>query len=160
MEWSCTSSFSFKYSLFSLRSFSSCLCLFNLSSHYFYSSFNNVFSRQFLQRMWPIQLVFLLVIVYRTFLSTLILRSTSFPTDLLLPSLAPHFKTFQVFLVYFLKCSSFSIIQRFACLDVADFFSMHGIYSLQSVLQLPLCTKSVWYSFLFHTAAQPVRNQA
>jgi len=138
MVWSSASSYSFKYSLFSLRSFSSCLCLFNLSSHYFYPSFNNVFIRQFLQRMWPIQLAFLLVIVYRIFLSILILRSTSFATDLL-PSLAPYFKTFQVYLVYFLKCSSFSIIQRFACLDVADFLSMHGIYLLQSIIGLINC---------------------
>jgi hypothetical protein len=68
----------------------------------------------------------------------LILRNTSFTTDLL-PSLAPYFKTFQVYLVYFLKCSSFSIIQRFACLDVADFLSMHGIYLLQSIIGLINC---------------------
>jgi len=32
------------------------------------------------------------------------------PTDLFHPSPAPHFRTFQVFLIYWPKCSSFSTI--------------------------------------------------
>jgi len=34
------------------------------------------------------------------------------PTELLHPSPAPHFKTFQVLLIYFPKCPSFSTIQK------------------------------------------------
>jgi len=33
------------------------------------------------------------------------------PIHLLLPSPAPHFKTFQVLLIYFPKCASFSTIK-------------------------------------------------
>ena len=35
-------------------------------------------------------------------------------TDLLYPSPAPHFRPFQVFLIYILKCPSFSTSQRCA----------------------------------------------
>jgi len=33
------------------------------------------------------------------------------PTDILYPTPAPDLKTFKAFLIYFLKCSSFSTIQ-------------------------------------------------
>jgi len=36
------------------------------------------------------------------------------PTDLLHPSPAPRFQTFQIFLIYFQKCSSFITIKSFA----------------------------------------------
>jgi hypothetical protein len=41
-------------------------------------------------------------------------NSSSCPADHLHPSLASHFKTFQVLLIYFPKCPSFSTIQSYA----------------------------------------------
>jgi hypothetical protein len=63
------------------------------------------FSRQFLYNMWPIQLVFLLFIECRIFLFSLtpcnILHGDKIGlTDTIHPSLAPHLRTFQVFLIY------------------------------------------------------------
>ena len=47
------------------------------SSRHFYLSLNNVFRKQFLRKMWPIQIAFLLFTVCRIFLSFLTLRNTS-----------------------------------------------------------------------------------
>ena len=62
--------------------------------------------RQFLRRVWPIQLAFRFLISCRIFLCSLTLSNTSFIshmiglTYLFHPSPAPHLKTFQVFLIY------------------------------------------------------------
>jgi hypothetical protein len=69
--------------------------------------------RQFLRKMWPIQLVFRLLISCKIFLYFLTLNNTSHmtgPTDLLHPSPAPHLKTSQVFTVYCQKRPSFITI--------------------------------------------------
>jgi len=65
------SSFKFQYSFFSLSSSSSCLRL--LSRHLipFFRSLT-CFRRHFLRKVWPIQLAFLLLIVCRTFLFSLV----------------------------------------------------------------------------------------
>jgi hypothetical protein len=58
----------------------------SLSSHYFfpffYLFFNNVLQMEFLCKMWPIRLSFLLFIVCGVFLSPFILCNTSFFTPL------------------------------------------------------------------------------
>lgn len=105
--WSSASSFIFQYLLFSLVSSSRCLHLPPLLIiPYIFPSI--------LCKIWPNQLAFLCFIVFRMFHSSLILHNISFFTwsvHLLHPSLAPHFKTFKVFLIYSPKCSSFSSIQ-------------------------------------------------
>jgi hypothetical protein len=69
--WYKASSSYFQYLLPSWRASISSLQRFTLSSHHFYPSFclsfHNVFTRQFLRKMWPIQLAFLLSIVCRIF---------------------------------------------------------------------------------------------
>jgi hypothetical protein len=82
--WSSASSFNFQYPIVSLRSSSSCLCLI---SHLHITSillsiFPSVsyFRKQFLRKMWPIQLVFLPFIVCRIFLSSLTVCNTLFLT--------------------------------------------------------------------------------
>ena len=107
------SSFKWEYPLLSLRSFSSFLRLLprllvtSITSFIFPSI--TYFRRQFLRKMWPIQLAFRFLISCRIFLCSLTLSSTSsFLTwsvqlifsILLHPSPAPHFKTFQVFLIW------------------------------------------------------------
>ena len=78
------------------------------------------FRKPFLRKMWPIQLAFFHFIVCRIFLFFLTLRNTfSFLTrsvKLIFTILLQHhiLKTFQVFLIYFLKCTSFSTIQSCA----------------------------------------------
>jgi hypothetical protein len=54
-------SFNFQYPLHSWNPFTSCLCVLPCLPLTFI--FNNVFRRQFLRKMWPIQLAFLLCIV-------------------------------------------------------------------------------------------------
>jgi hypothetical protein len=85
-----TSSFSFQCPFVSLRLSSSSLRLLPVTST-LPSTFPSTtcFKRQFLRKMWPIQLSFLHCIEYKIFLS-------------------PHFKTFQVFPIYFPKCPRFS----------------------------------------------------
>ena len=67
-----------------------------------------------------IQLAVLVFIVCRIFLFSLTLCNTSSfpytigPPDLLQPSPATHFKTFQVFLLYFQNCPSVSTIHCYA----------------------------------------------
>jgi hypothetical protein len=71
--WSSVSCFNFQYALVSLRPSSSCL--------HFLACLPVGFSKVFLRKMWPIQLVFFLFTVYRIFLSSVTLRNTSsFPT--------------------------------------------------------------------------------
>ena len=114
---SSASSFNFQCPLVSLRPSSSCLRLLpRLPAPLILPSlFPSItsFRRQFLRKMWPIQLAVLLFIVCRIFLSSLTLRNIFFtfhtirPNDLH-PSLAAHFKTSQVFLIYFPKSPRFS----------------------------------------------------
>jgi len=68
----CCSSINLQHSLLSLRSSSSCLLLLpRLPLVPTYYCFNNVLERQFLLKMWPIQLSFVLYIVCRIFHSSL-----------------------------------------------------------------------------------------
>ena len=67
--------------------------------------------RQFLCKMWPIQLAFRLLISCRIFLCSFTPSNTlllTWSSDLLHPSPVPHFKTSQVFLIYCPKRPSFS----------------------------------------------------
>jgi len=71
------------------------------------------FVRQFLRKMWPIQLAFLHFISRTIFLSPFNLCIISFLTRSVqlifyVPSPEPHSKTFHVFLIYFPKCQIFS----------------------------------------------------
>jgi hypothetical protein len=74
------------------------------------------FRRQFLRKMWPIQLAILLFIVRNIFLSSLtVCNTSSFLTrslQLIFSILLQYhiFKTFHVFLIYFPKCPCFSTI--------------------------------------------------
>jgi hypothetical protein len=74
---SSTSSFNFQYPLASLRPSSSCLHLFPRLPviSILPSNFHSItcFRRQFLRKMWPIEIAFLLFIVCRIFLSSLTL---------------------------------------------------------------------------------------
>jgi len=78
------------------------------------------FKRQFMCKMWPFQLVLLHFIVSRTWLASLALCNVSLflirSVQLIFYILHQHHasKTFQVFLIYFPKCSSFSATQRCA----------------------------------------------
>jgi len=47
------------------------------------------------------------------------------PTDLLHPSPAPHFKTFQVFLIYFPKCPS--LMSEFSLYIYIYIYKVQGI---------------------------------
>jgi hypothetical protein len=115
------SSSSFQYPLTSLSSSSSCWLL--LPRLQITSILPSIFPsilcyrRQFTRTMWPIQLPFLLCIRCGVFLTSLTLYSSSFLTRsvhyLFHPSPTPHVKTFQVFLIYFLKCPSFSPTQSY-----------------------------------------------
>ena len=113
------SSFKWEYPLLSIRLSSSFLCLLphlivTSIPPFIFPSITH-FRRQFLCKMWPIQLALCLLISCRIFLCSLTLSNTaSFlmigPTDLIHPSPAPHFKNFQVFLIYYPKRPSFSTI--------------------------------------------------
>jgi hypothetical protein len=114
------SSFKWEYPLLSLRSSSSFLRLHPCLPVTFIRPciFPSVTRcrRQFLRKMWPIQFAFRLRISCNIFLCSLTLSNTSsFLTWSVLlilfhPSPAPHFKTFQVFLIYCTKRSIFSTI--------------------------------------------------
>ena len=116
--WSSASTFNFEYFI-SLRSSSSCLHLLPLLSatSIFLSMFPSIVCcrRQFLCNIWPIHLAFLLFIVLG-YSSQPWLKQYCFisqavgPIDLLQPFPVPHFKTFQVFMIFFPKCSSFSTV--------------------------------------------------
>ena len=117
----------FQYHLFCLRLFSSCVHLLPCLPITFIPRpiLRSIlcFIRQFLLKIWPIQLASLLCIVCRIFLSSFTLYNTLIshtigPADLLHPSSAPRFKTFQAFLIYFMKCPSFSKIQSSAVLHM------------------------------------------
>ena len=113
------SSFKWEYPLLSLRSSSSFLRLLPLllitSISLFTFPLITCFRRQFLRKMWPIQLAFRFLISCRIFLCSLTLSNTSsFLTWSVHLSPAPHFKTFQVFLICCLKHPSFSTIQSHA----------------------------------------------
>ena len=97
------SSFNFRYHPSSLRLSSSCLRLLpRLSVPLILPSISSSitrFRRQFLLKMWPIQLVFLLCSVSKIILSSLtftqyFISHTIGPTDFLQPSPKPHFKNF------------------------------------------------------------------
>ena len=79
--WASASSFNFKYPLVSLRSSGSCLSLVPRlpATSILPSTFpcKMCFRRQFQRKVWPIRLTFLLI-VYRIFLSSSTLCSTSF----------------------------------------------------------------------------------
>ena len=101
---SSASSFNVQYPFASLRSSSSCLrLLLCLNVIYVFNSiFPSImcFRRQFLRRLWLIKLAFLLFILRRIFRSLTLCNTSSFLTrsvraDLLHPSAAPRFKTFQ-----------------------------------------------------------------
>ena len=119
--------FNFQYLLVSFKSSSSCLHL--LPQPCATSNFPSVmcFRWQFLRKMWQLQLAFFLSIACKIVLSpwyyAILLRS---PHHLLHPSPAPHFETFQVYVVYFSKCPVFSIIQNNAP-KVAVYYSIHLI---------------------------------
>ena len=101
---SSASSFTLQHLLLSLRSTSSCWRVLPLLP--VISSFHiTCFRRQFLRKIWAILSAILLFIVC-TYVGC------SFP--LLHPSPTSHFKTLQVFLIYPLKCPSFSTIQIYA----------------------------------------------
>jgi hypothetical protein len=106
-ERSSVSFSNFQSPLFSLRSSSSCRRIFpRLTITSILPSVSpsiTHFWRQFLPKMWPIQLPFLLFIACGIFSSYLALCNYfSFLhdlADLLQPSLAPHSKTLHVFLI-------------------------------------------------------------
>jgi len=125
---SVASSFNFQYSLISLRPSSSCVRVLRLSVTSILLSMLPViwnYRRQFLCKVCPIQLHFLLFIVCGIFIFSLILCSmyvfifnTTGPADILHLSPAPHFKAVQVFLIYFPKCPSFTTTHSYPT-DVA-----------------------------------------
>jgi hypothetical protein len=92
------------------------------SSHFHPSTFPSkaCFRRQFLSKMWPTQLTFLLFILRQVFLSSSTLCNNSLffytigPTDLLHHCPALHTKMIKVFLIYFPKCPSLSTTQSYA----------------------------------------------
>jgi len=104
-------SFNLQNFLLSFRSSSSCQC-FVLRLSILHSIFLSITwcVRQFLRKIWPIQLTFLLCIVFRVFPPFLPLSifHTIDTTDHLHPSPAPHFETFNVLSIYFPQRPSFS----------------------------------------------------
>jgi len=103
------SSFNGEYPLLSLRSSSNFLHLLphlpdTSISPFIFPSITRC-RRQFLRKVWPIQLAFCLLISCRIFLCSLTLSNTSsfltWSVQLIFSILhAPHLKTFQVFLIY------------------------------------------------------------
>jgi len=161
--WPSASSFNSQYLLFSLRSSSSWLCL--LPCLFVTSILPSVFPlltcfrRQFLckiWKMWPIQSAFLLFTVCRIFFSTLTLCNVFIShkissTDLH-PSPAEHFKIFQAFLIYFLKCPSFSTIQSYTpnAALLCFFPKLSPILSVKFLLLVEccFCHGNPWLHFL------------
>ena len=116
-SFSSTSSFDFQHHVFLLRSSSSCWRLLprlpvNYSS---YISFNHVFWMEV-----PMKDVtntvslpyFCCLPLVRDSMQYFFILHTIHPNNVLHPSSAPHFKTFQVFLTYFPKSPIFSTIKK------------------------------------------------
>jgi len=140
------SSSSFQYRLFSLRSSSSCLPLLHSSSHHFYHFiFPSItcFRRQFLHKMWPIQLAFLLYTVGYFCLSWLFVILFSFLTRL---SRVKYFlKAFGYikllclhFRMYVLSCSWVRQLSRNVPADVGFIHNKASI--LGDMINWILCT--------------------
>ena len=112
------------------------------------------FRRQFLRAMWPIQLAFLLLsyVGYSSPPSLYVLhlyfshdRSNSSPS---FPE--PHFISFQVFLIYFPKCSSFSTTQSYALSAALSFclkFKSHLLVKSSSSFRILLLPRQSWIEF-------------
>jgi hypothetical protein len=119
-ERSSATSFKLQYPFFPLSSSRTCLHLLPrfLFSSLLPSIFPSImrFRRQFLLKVWPVQLTFLLPILRRMFLYSLTLcrRFCIFhmigSNGILHAYPAPHFKHFKVFLIRFVKCPIFSTI--------------------------------------------------
>jgi hypothetical protein len=115
------SSSGFQYPITSLSSSSSCLRLLPCLQVTFIlpSIFPSItyYRKQFTRKIWPIQLPVLLSILCRAFLTSLTPYIISFLTqsvhNFFQSSPGPQVKPFQVFLIYFLKCPSFSPTQSF-----------------------------------------------
>jgi len=104
--WPGASSCNFQYPPISLRSSSSCLHLFCLPitsiPHPIFPSIT-YFTGQFLCKMCPVQLVCLLCIAHRIYLSSFTLCDTSFFTwSVQLIFSSTTFQNFPIFLIYFL----------------------------------------------------------
>jgi len=69
------------------------------------------FRRKFVLKMMPIQSAFLFLVCKVIFFSVLTLFHFFFTRSAQLPSPAPHFETFKVFLIYFPQCPVFSTVQ-------------------------------------------------
>ena len=69
------------------------------------------FRRKFVLKMLPIQSAFLFLVCKVIFFSVLTLFHFFFTRSAQLPSPAPHFETFKVFLIYFPQCPVFSTVQ-------------------------------------------------
>ena len=114
------SSFNFEYPPFSIRSSNSCLYLLHhLSATYILPSVLHLitcFRRQFLRKLWPIQLAFSLSVVCRIFLSsfTLCNISSSFLHDRFNWSPSFSSSTFQYYPEIFYLLSEVSDIQHLA----------------------------------------------
>ena len=118
---SSASPFNFQYPSLSLTVSTSCLLLFLRLPMTFIIpsifSWLTCFRRQYVCKIWPIQLAFLLFVLCRIFLSSLppyfFIFHTVGLTGLLHHFPAPHFKIFQVLLINFPKCPSFSTIRSY-----------------------------------------------
>lgn len=109
-------SLKFQYLPFSIKLFSSCLR--RIPRLLVPSIFSSImcFIWQFQRKMWPIHLAFHFLF-YVEFLLHTFYASSSYhmiePT-VFRPSSAPHFETFQAFLIYFSNCPSSITIKSFA----------------------------------------------
>jgi len=117
-----TSSFNFQYLPFSLRSSSNPLRLLPrlpvTHALPFIFPFITCCRRQFLRKMWPIQLAFFLLYVGYScppwlYVIFFVFHAIS-PTHHLHPAPAPDLRTFQVYLIYFPRSPSFNTIQNWA----------------------------------------------
>jgi len=167
------SPFNFHYPLISLRSSSSCLHLLPPLPiiSILHSIFLSImcFIRQFLCKMWPTQhpvRINFFLILRSTVLSSLtmyyifIFHMIS-PTDFLHPSPASHFKTFQLFLTYFLRCPSFStecrilIVSSLNLIDSAIYWNRRVRRSQSQLAHFredknPFCTPGTQQQILSH----------
>jgi len=118
-------SFYFQYLTVSLKSSGSCLHLLPRLPINSIFPWVTCFRRQFLRRMWPIQLAFLLFTICTMLLPSLTLNNISYFTRSvqlffsiilqhhiakLSPSTAPHFKTMKAFLICLPKLYSLIVI--------------------------------------------------
>jgi len=135
------SSFKWEYPLLSLRSSSSFLRLLprlpvTSIPPFIFPSITRC-RRQFLRKTWPIRFAFCLRKSCRIFLCSLTLSNTSHtisPTDLFHPSPAPHFKNFQLFLIWIfyiiLNLFMFKKIPFLHSLYLCLSFNCNSTYSL------------------------------